>query len=483
MQTVRVEYNKIDSAPDILMDGSPLAETASLAERIYTDLCIWVDSFFDFMDMQLADPYVVKLIGHKYHEIAFNSAKARSRYCVGLDFTELEFRIPVVEKYRFVQQMNNKYRVLDGKMSDCVAINCAGVPEFSKYCYENVAFTNESSDFTLAETQMGEASSRYTIIISDTDRIVQRGRGAEIYVTEKNIQTLIEYINLYCVWLKGINRFKRALAGYDINPEDKTELDAYINETVKVIVPNIPAEIDVGQSIDIPVRIYPRNTPLTYVHAESNNMYLLNCNGLSVTGLYPGTCELAIKNDAGHVFFKTQIRVIQHNYITNLAINMKEFKVRVGGILSFSVAAAPESAEDIGMIEVTVNNSNIAMITGAYELHALAPGRIVITARSKNVERRVFVSIYPEVAGLTLPAEELNLPLNAYATMGCAYYPADAFPKPTVEWESSNPNVVYVEEDGDYGCILASGRNCGMATITCRIPNSQISKSMTVVVY
>ena len=482
MSIVSVKFNRFSLYPEILIDGEAISRYMTLTNYIYNDLFLWTDLFFEVMDSELADSYEVEITGLPYHHVAFCSAKTRSEYCDKIIFHELEFPVPVVEKYRFVQQMNNEHGVLSSEMYDCIDLNIRDLLGFSTDEYTDVVFNERESDFLIAGSPSAEQDAKYTIIIGDEDKIVKQKNGAVIYVTKDHLQCLIDYLNVYHLRLKGVLDFVAASSRFNFEQEQKTELDSYINEKINAIISPIPTEIDVGTIFEISVKLFPRSTPPSYVHVELSDWSVLDCKDLRITGINPGNCLLTVKGQTGEVFASSRINVIKHNYVTNLAIVLPSLSVKVGETINFRVIATPENAEDIGDIKVTASNEKAAIISGSYELYALAAGRVRITAETKRVKRNAFVSIIPEVAGLILPVDSLDLPLNAVATLGCSYYPGNASPKPVIEWVSSNPRIVSVTKRGDYGCNLTSGGQRGTVTITCKVANSAISKSFNVIV-
>ena len=482
MSVVSVKFNKFSLYPEILIDGEAISRYMTLTNYIYNDLFLWTDLFFEVMDSELADSYAVEITGHPYHCIAFSAAKESSEYCDKIVFHELEFPVPVLEKYRFVQQMNNEYGVLTSNMYDCVDLNYTSLPDFDEEAYTDAVFNERESDFFIAGSAEGDLPAKYTIVIADADRIVKQKSGAVIYVTKEHLQCLIDYLNIYHLRLKGVVDFVAASSRFSFEKEQKTELDSYVNEKINAIVSPLPVEIDLGTSFDISVKLYPGSTPLSYVHVEISDWSVLGCSGLTITGSNTGSCVLTVKGQDGEIFASSQIRVIKHNYVTNIAIVLPSLSVKVGETMNFRVIATPENAEDIGDVKVTASNEKTAIISGSYELYALSAGRVKVTAETKNVKRSAYISVIPEVAGLLLPVENLDLPINAVATLGCSYYPGDASPKPVIEWVSSNPKLVSVTKRGEFGCTLTSGGQRGTVTITCKMANSSIFKSFNVFV-
>ena len=120
------------------------------------------------------------------------------------------------------------------------------------------------------------------------------------------------------------------------------------------------------------------------------------------------------------------------------------------------------------------NNDAVATVNGG-EINAKSAGEAIITASLENGETatcRVKVSD-KLISEITLSATGVRIEVGKTIQLEAAYKPADAS-HVALSWESSDPNIASVNEDGFVTGVLE-----GVATITCKSDND-VEASCTV---
>lgn len=120
------------------------------------------------------------------------------------------------------------------------------------------------------------------------------------------------------------------------------------------------------------------------------------------------------------------------------------------------------------------NNDAVATVNGG-EVNAKSAGEAIITASLENGETaacRVKVSD-KLISEITLSATGVRIEVGKTIQLEAAYKPADAS-HVALSWESSDPNIASVNEDG-----FVTGVFEGVATITCKSDND-VEASCTV---
>ena len=255
---------------------------------------------------------------------------------------------------------------------------------------------------------------------------------------------------------------------------NEQELTVFTKQTA-TLVPDVERVVDDA----------PETT--AFVWSSSDESIAKVASNGTVTGVSLGDAEIkCTAKDDEFIFATAQVHVVLPVTSvaleqTNVSLLLSDDKPEAGSVLlSYSVAP-----EDAYCSDVTWSSSNeaIALVDENGTVTAVSPGKAVITATSADgssatpKKATCNVTVLQAVSGLELDATELTLNKKASQTLKVTYSPDNASQK-GVSWESSNPDVVRVNANGQL-----TAQTCGTATITCTTTDgSEISANCEVTV-
>jgi hypothetical protein len=452
----------------------------SLSEYIYSDMSWWVYDLFDIMDSELSEEYEIHITGHEYHRIMLESAMGRSSYCKHIKFSPVEHKIPISEKYSFACQVNEKYSVLSRTPRACIALSCENVAEFEGLGLEDVEFTKEASDYAIAkEGQTPRGSYKYCIFISERNFTERSGGVSYLHVTKESLAAVIDYLNTYQLRIETIKEIFDMMSKRQLEDEARLEFEAFSLEEYRVHMSGLPDVLESGKSYPVKLKVFPKCLPdpgVVINVSDSNVLYY--AKGESTAG---DECQakIFVRDKIGNEYCSFEVRVIKHNYVSNITLVLPATEVDVGESMVFKTILTPMEAEDADEVKYTVSDESVAVMTGKNELYALAPGRFCLTVSTSRVCKRAFISVIPRLTGISLPAENLRMQLNCDAILECVPVPANASPAPQVTWSCSNESVVTVAPTSAYG-VTIKARGFGTAVVTCSVKGTGIKKQIKI---
>ncbi len=483
MNTVSVKYKKNEQFPEILVNGEQISQYMTLATYIYDDAVKWAKVFFESMDDEIAEEYTVELVGHKFHNTIFNYARTASQYCSGINFTELSYVTSVRSKYNYIKDLNRKYCVIKDNAPDCIDITSSRNLNYDLSFLKDVTFNKGVSDIYLCgnDEPTDNISAKYIIKLSKTFYINGNRSQAVIGIMPQALPLLTDYLNTYALRLKIIQDFVASSARYKFDAETRAELGSFIDEKIHMIVEDIPAQLDCGEKVQLSCKVFPADLPAGSLRFVSDNQNVIQTDGDWLFAVGDGTATVRIYGPDNEVLFSKTLQSTKHNYVTNITVILNAISMKVGGSINFSTVLSPENAEDAKDVQISISDESVAVLTSRNTLYGVSVGRVCVTVSTRNVSKKFFVSVFPEVAGLVVPSESLDLMVNSIVTFGCSYYPANAIPVPSVVWNSTNPNVVTIEGSNGFDVTIRT-HNPGRAIVTCYINGTEIGKDIYVTV-
>lgn len=476
---VEIKYGSSGKFPGVFINGEAISRYMSLSDYIYDDIFRWADQLFDIMDSELAEPYTISLTGHPYHEVVLNSAKVKSEFCEGIEFKNIEYRIPVREKYDFACSLNETYNIIDTKKR-VIAFTCKAPEKFEALNLSNAVFTTDASDYGIAFEEDGVTDTKFAVCISDTNRIAKQKGSVTIYVTRESLPLLIDYLNTYHICISTIEDIFTKLSSAPLSAAAKLEFEAYSKEEYRILVKEIPPHLEWGESFEISYEHFPKCFNDPGIKVYSDNTSVISCEGKTLTARDKGVCEIRVCDSVGNEYASGKIEVSRHNYATNITVVLPTTSMNVGDTLKFRCITTPNDAEDAEDITYSVNNEKVAVISGKNELYALSSGRVCVTVSTPRISRNFYVSVLSQANGIAVSAEEIEVPCSAEATIYCAPVPADASPAPTISWSTSS-NIIKIMKSDSSKCTVMT-LNSGEAELVCKIDGTDIEKRIKITV-
>ena len=256
---------------------------------------------------------------------------------------------------------------------------------------------------------------------------------------------------------------------------------AYITATVagkeatcKVTV-NVPltgidlkaeTELIKGQTEKLVVKLLPEDTtenPEMVWTSKNPEVADVSNDGI-VTAKKEGTAEIVVK--VGN-FEKTCIVTVKEIKIDTIEINVPDFELGLGRSQTLGVIINPNNTTDDKTISWSSSDDSIVSVDEYGKVTAKGYGTATITATVGDKTATVDITVVEIPIGtITVDVENSKVNIGDTIKLNINLEPTDATNKDTVRITSSNPDVVFIDENGN---IIA--KSAGKAIISVEAEN------------
>ena len=472
---VEIIYPKGERFPQISINGEKISRYMELSDLIYDDMFNWVEQLYTSMDDELCEKYVIQITGHLFHYQILKGMKGLSSYCEEIEFTPVQYTIPVEEKLAYAANLNRTYQLGIPFESEQVLFCTDDPARFGPH----LPCDAESSNYFVTAGEEFPAACKYCVIVSDTMRFRRKHGVSYLYLPEHLLALLGNYLNQYHLHLQFINAVFSAAGDLRLDEAARLEYEAYTKEEYRVLSGGLPAKLERGDQFQVTYTYFPKCFADPEVTCTTSAPEVIFARGNTLLASNAGTCTIRMIDKFGNEHHSGNVTVEVHHYVSNISIVLPATSMRIGEKLHFQSILAPANAEDLGEVTYTVSDESIAVFTATNEIYALNAGRVRITVATPRISRSAFITVYPVACDVILPETELRMPQNAIAEIHCSVVPMNANPMPAATWTSSNPGVVRITATGNHACRITSV-GLGTATLTCSLEGCSIRKSMEV---
>jgi len=211
---------------------------------------------------------------------------------------------------------------------------------------------------------------------------------------------------------------------------------------------------------------------------ESNNeaVATVDKNGL-VKAIANGEAEIKISSKDRVFYSILKVVVTDYVAITDLKLNAQTTSVLAGDSIMLGTVLYPANATE-SVITYTSSDTSIATVSRSGKVTTISPGYVTITVTDERTGISDSVELF-----VYLPLESLAFDAWLYSTTlekddKTDFYP-ELYPANTTEceliWESSNPEVAYVDENGK----LVKLKN-GITMLSVSVKGTSFSSTLTV---
>lgn len=218
---------------------------------------------------------------------------------------------------------------------------------------------------------------------------------------------------------------------------------------------NTSISIKIGNIYQLTATVSPDNATDKTVTWSSSDERVATVNDGLVSGITVGTATITAQIDSIKAECDVTINPIE---VTDISLNRSNITLTAGDIYYLTATVSPYNATDKTVIWSS-SKSNVATVEEG-KVTAVAKGDAIITAKSGNVQKICYVTVYYyEVTAIKLNKSTITLSTGETINLIATITPIIASNK-TITWSSSNNDVATVEN----GKVTAVSK--GSATIT-----------------
>ena len=246
---------------------------------------------------------------------------------------------------------------------------------------------------------------------------------------------------------------------------DGSKLTAACNVTVNARAESLTFDvgektIGIGETFMIVPNVKPEGASpqLTWKSSDPAVAYV-DANG-RVEGFKTGTANItATTTDGSNLTATCRVTVIK--YATSIALNHDELTLYAGEKATLTATVKPGDATDKS-VSWASSDEEVVKVSQTGEMTAVSTGHAQVTATTRdgsNLTAACNVTVNARAESLTFDVEEKSISVGETFTLTPNVQPEEASPRLT--WESSDPAVAHVDENGH-----VEGITSGTADIT-----------------
>ena len=307
----------------------------------------------------------------------------------------------------------------------------------------------EDGYLTLNVEYEGENIEFVTIyVIGDDNEIIYTYEGAPVSELTINVEG---YQNVTCqVSVNGqVTEFEHLVSPGEIVHVQSVNLS------------EASLELGAGETKTVTASVLPENaTNKELIWSSSNNSVATVENGL-ITALNEGKITITVKSKDGYKSSSLELTVNKKPPVINvesISLDKTELNMLTGDRVALSATVLPDNAKNKS-VTWSSSDESVATVNNRGRVTAAGAGTATITATSVDggftatCTINVIQKIVP-VVGVSLNTDELEINVGGTSSLVATVLPINATNK-GVSWNSTDPNVATVSDDGVVTAISA----------------------------
>ena len=247
------------------------------------------------------------------------------------------------------------------------------------------------------------------------------------------------------------------------------------NAVQKITLNNTALTLDSGNAYQLTATCEPAdsNNPGSVEWTSSNpDVVSVDSTGIIICNS-PGTAVIIASQDSG----KATCSITVFRPITNLSLDKTEVTSPVGNSFELSVSKEPvEETADLKDVHWLSSDETVATVEDG-KVTVLASGEADILAILDGKKAVCHITAYAPVEKISLGQAQLSIVKGTASQLAATIEPDDSRNPGTVKWESSDPAVATVDDNG-----LITAVSAGDAIITASQDNGMATCTVTVTV-
>lgn len=325
---------------------------------------------------------------------------------------------------------------VDGKTAEC-SVTVDYIPVQSITLDPSDLTLYEGEEHTLSATIAPENATYQSVIWSTTDDKIATVENGKVVAIKKGSAKIKAEANG-----KTAECQVEVLSSIANISLDKSELSMKIGDTETLNAVITPEDATLRENM---------------VWASSDdNVVIVNQSG-KVDAIKEGTATVSVSVEGK----KAECGItVDYIHVSSIDLSQTEATLFIGDALTLTATLNPSNVT-YNTIEWTSSNENVVVVSGNGQVSAVGKGSATVSAKSDGKEVSCSFTVLVPLAGLSFDQNNLTLSNGETTTLSFVKTPTDASIKGEIVWNSSNPSVATVSQEG-----VISAINKGTTDIT-----------------
>lgn len=487
MNTLKIKLNPYKDINIASLDDKPLSPYSELNNYMKEPFLSWASKLLDAAEREINDDYALAVTAGSFERMFlegmqndFDSCKEYKTDCFQVDTS-------IFERFELIRKLSAKYGVAysidEFKMPIFTDVQLSLDANFvNSTSIENAKLVVSENKDVIDQIRRS-AGSVIVVLLSGKKTVVSLGDEKYVWeIAAEDLDVVLNSIIDRFVKIPAIVKAASLLNNIVNTMDDEdskmlslaTEIDPFL------AISDVP-QIEVGNSISLKVTTFPEGSETPSLRMIPQNGSIVAIDGLNITAIAPGSTYIDIyKAEENIPFMRKTVETFQNNFVKKIELSAAATKMGISRKQIIDIAFIPADAEDVNLVEWSVDNADVLQINDEGEVVALKEGNATITASTKMASASISISVLPNIKSIVSTASQSNLYVGQTQPISVSIEPLNCFDS-TYEWKSSDKSVAVVEKQDD-GKTIIRATGIGNCTLTCVAKEGGCSTTCNVVV-
>lgn len=473
MKKVDIVYDFQHQFPKVKIDNEYISQYSDLGIIESNDLHRIASKLKKVFRNELEESYSVSVKGPSFTGRMLKELLAGDPNCIDVSYCEDEHSEDFRKECVFIASLMKKY----GRDNNVLPVIRVSGPAAGELRESFLMLTNESPDWYITKPGDTASADLPTVSLHEDAFSIREVEGVpEISLPTGWEHDFFDYIYERTALLPFALKGRNTCEQVGISEEEIKTLHAYKDGDAVYVFELEQDRVDAGSDCRCVFSVYPPEKSDAYkLEILPTGAASFKDNRLSV---HDGdTITINILDNRGIVRESRLIKVVHHNYVSEVKVFPEKFNIESGEKVVFECFPIPSVAEDAGELEVSVSDSSIASVVDKKFVVGLNAGRTDLVIKGKRYHGSIPITVVPKLEGIALDEKKIDIELGKDKAIHCKVYPRGArFEKP--EWKLDNVKLgnINVSQDGMSCRFTATTEAFEKGRLVCELPEAGISE-------
>lgn len=463
MNHIIIRYTYLSVKAEVTMNGEKASPYSKLSTTLNRPFLEAFERIIPGLDNEIFDDYVIDFYGTSFQYKLLERTSAKSEFCKEIRFNEIDSLISKEELMTRLFKISNQCRISVDKPAPLMIYNPANVsiPQNTEF----VTTDNPNADIGIFNSMADIQSTVRIPVVIAGDLFAQDVAGRSVLsIPEENMNEFWDYVDLEYRVRPSIMEYMTALRYAPLSAVQKAELEFIKNNTPQYFVGDIPAELDMGETVTIDFASFPEDA----FTLRSENIGVVYCSDSRITAIAGGAANILIANKNGETVAQKQIVVISHNYVEEIRLIPRFEYLKKNERNKIDVIITPLNGEDANQLVWNNSNPSVVQVDENGNIYAISDGKATITVSGHSASATLTVEVKPALQGLRFSQQSVRLKCGETVIIDCEMTPSDA-PTENLTWELDNKTIASINpsKTGKRCQVIASTSYEGKGNVRC----------------
>lgn len=472
MNHIELRYSYLSQKTEIVMNGEkvgPLSSLSALLSRPFSESAMYI---IESLDKEVFDDYEIDLFSTVFQYEILLRMSSQSEYCMKIRFHEIESILTADELLNALSGIGASYSIsiarkksLHVYASNDIQLPQSGIFVRSDLVDANIVIYDDVPTGSLP------ASANVVIILSDEVGLRKTDNIVYYSIPGTMLDSFWDYYAFEFIYVPMISEYLSALSYVNLSRDQAMKISAIKNNQPIYFIGEVPVSMDQGESCNLEFVSFPEG----FYSLACNTADIAILQGNYLTACHPGVATLRVMDRDGREIFLKSIQVIKHQYVEEIRILPSFDYLKRNERRHIDIIALPANAEDINHLTWSSSNPNIVKVDETGYVVALENGKSTLCVSGRNTSASVLIEVKPDLQGMYLSQQIVQLKNGRTVILDCNLMPADA-PSENLVWELDNRNIASINPSKDKKrCqVIASRQYTGKGNVRCYDANTEL---------